>query len=358
MAALQQSEARVTREVEKNLPDLRIKLRNAYDAAFKRLKAFRAIVAFNLNAGDDVDLGYELIPPPPPLGPPLPSLPLTVSIEPQNRSVGLFELRCTSAAFVQIQTMRTRALADPGDAYAMLWKAAEALLAEARDSSIPTIGHESGHEGFPILSSLSWTQVGPARFLFLRSPAARVVLLLIVVTWSEGHALEKLKAVQSRLEAGEWDRAIAELGDYVKLDDRACNYSIRAIEKQLLEPAERHDALARLHTRLSRAVSSEPIYIGDVREVWEEVKPPDAPPLEASQLAAVFENPYPEEYVVLSGARILLHTPRQKEAFARYVTALKESPGSAPRLIPPRSRSRTETPTIIRGRAITGARGG
>jgi hypothetical protein len=64
-------------------------------------------------------------------------------------------------------------------------------------------------------------------------------------------------------------------------------------------------------------------------------------------------SPYPEEYVLLVGSRLVFHTPRQQEAFVRYAQALNEPGHEALRLVPPRSRARADAPPpVIRGRAL------
>jgi len=77
---------------------------------------------------------------------------------------------------------------------------------------------------------------------------------------------------------------------------------------------------------------------------------PDGVP--ASAVGSV-TSPYPEEYVLLVGSRLVFHTPRQREAFARYAQALKEPGHEALRLVPPRSRARADAPPVVRGRALS-----
>lgn len=69
-----------------------------------------------------------------------------------------------------------------------------------------------------------------------------------------------------------------------------------------------------------------------------------------TELATSGGSPYPDEYVVLVGSHVLVHTPQQREALVRYADALREV-GVKAQLIPPRSKSRPSRPAVVRGRA-------
>jgi hypothetical protein len=57
---------------------------------------------------------------------------------------------------------------------------------------------------------------------------------------------------------------------------------------------------------------------------------------------------YPEEYVVLVGDRVLVHTQDKEEAFARYDAAVEQG-GEEPIVIPPGALRQTPPP-VLRGR--------
>jgi hypothetical protein len=57
---------------------------------------------------------------------------------------------------------------------------------------------------------------------------------------------------------------------------------------------------------------------------------------------------YPEEYVVLIGDRVIVHTRDKEEAFARYDAAVEQG-GEEPIVIPPGALRQTPPP-VLRGR--------
>jgi hypothetical protein len=61
---------------------------------------------------------------------------------------------------------------------------------------------------------------------------------------------------------------------------------------------------------------------------------------------------YPEEYVVLVGDSVLVHTRDKEEAFARYDAAVEQG-GEEPIVIPPGALRRTPPP-VLRGRMFAG----
>lgn len=62
---------------------------------------------------------------------------------------------------------------------------------------------------------------------------------------------------------------------------------------------------------------------------------------------------YPDEYVVLVGDRVLVHTRDKEEAFARYDTAVEQG-DEEPIVIPPWALRRT-LPPALRGRMSAGS---
>ncbi len=82
--------------------------------------------------------------------------------------------------------------------------------------------------------------------------------------------------------------------------------------------------------------------------------PPDASstPTTAARQKALAAA-YPEEYVVLVGDRILVHTRDKEEAFARYDAAVEQG-GEEPIVIPPGVLRQTPPP-VLRGRMFAGA---
>jgi hypothetical protein len=73
----------------------------------------------------------------------------------------------------------------------------------------------------------------------------------------------------------------------------------------------------------------------------------------ARQAALAAEHP--DEYVVLSDERVLLHTSDKAEAFTRYEEAL-EQPGDEARIVVPPRASRQLPKPVFRGRALAGTR--
>jgi hypothetical protein len=61
---------------------------------------------------------------------------------------------------------------------------------------------------------------------------------------------------------------------------------------------------------------------------------------------------YPEEYVVLVGDRVIVHTRDKEEAFARYDAAVEQG-GEEPIVIPPGALRQTPPP-VLRGRMFAG----
>ncbi len=81
---------------------------------------------------------------------------------------------------------------------------------------------------------------------------------------------------------------------------------------------------------------------------------PDAPTQEERQ--AALADDYPDEYVVLLGERIVVHTTNKDEAYAHYDAAFGEAGNVEPIVIPPGALRRIGPP-IIRGRAHSVASG-
>jgi len=73
-----------------------------------------------------------------------------------------------------------------------------------------------------------------------------------------------------------------------------------------------------------------------------------ASPLADRQAALAAQ--YPDEYVVLRGEHLLVHTPDKDEAFAGYEAALEQGGGEEPILIPSGARRRIPRP-VVRGRS-------
>ena len=112
------------------------------------------------------------------------------------------------------------------------------------------------------------------------------------------------------------------------------------------EPVTELRGMVEVSLRPARAVvTSVPPDARDAAEA------PSAPTTAARQKALAAA--YPEEYVVLVGERVLVHTRDKEEAFARYDAAVEQG-GEEPIVIPPGALRQTPPP-VLRGRMFAGA---
>ena len=80
-----------------------------------------------------------------------------------------------------------------------------------------------------------------------------------------------------------------------------------------------------------------------------------ASPAERGARQAALAAGWPDEYVVLRGEQVLLHTPDKGDAFACYEEALEQPGDDAPLVVPPGAKRQLPRP-VFRGRALAGTR--
>jgi hypothetical protein len=212
-----------------------------------------------LDEGDDEELGFEFVPPPPPMGHPLPSVAWD-----GLPAIAKDGFRVTEAAAYQLAQMKARADAEPTSAYGIFWSGVEQVLKGLSDSDHLVTAQYN--DSSARVSQMPRSRLGRARFFFLSVPRKKMVTLLIIAQWREDDAWEAIERVRDRLRSSEWDTVFEELNAFVRPTQRGRDALIQATADAFEKSPSRD--LEELKSRLNSAKPYEPVMIDDLKEAF------------------------------------------------------------------------------------------
>lgn len=255
------------------------------DDALDRVRNLRATFAIGVNETDDLDLGFRLIPDPPPIGKPAapivvpPFLPTAKHSYPSEQMDGAtvlrpggVELLFTAAAAAQVKAMQAAAEQNPRGAYRQIWRAAEWALTRLCDANAVFSPEFTFVEDISAqFCRIPRSRFGRARFFYLPSPKQKRILVLLIAEWTEGTADAAIEALTERLRSSEWDTALNQFGSFIRPTERGRGAMLRAIDLALAEREIDQQSADLLRSRLESAGPYDPVLVEDVADSFRRV---------------------------------------------------------------------------------------